>query len=873
MPSKYSLFKSNKSQASLLSSQEARSQHTSPTDTPLQSPGFPPAAGGYPTAHGDEYKGHFGQQQDIHRPEPDRYYQSGLPTRSQSQRSPPSYYAGQPTIHLVRPPHSSAEPATFAEDDPRSFYTTSSTNSTETKRSKRSFFGIGHSTSGKESQSNPPTTLQQSSKPLGRSISVRRKTPAHLSPADQQHNQHHWPATQGAVPRPGPSSEEEDGGARLDRFLQETATPIPSIPAKDPLRSPVFSTSPQHPPHQMRGPLQRVNTDSSIRQSSQRRDEYESPQREGGPAQPPQYQRDSTHPPTQQPQFQAFQPTPQPTSNTYHPFQAQRPTDNTSQHPFQQHQDNQRVRPPSQQSYEPPSPSTAPYRAYDPLSEAQQSRTASQQIPSSQYIQGSMAPPPGPPPQTRRSTDLNQTNAQSGPPQGGANVQGYGQGGQAHNQPSSAATAQYPGPPPAPGQQGGNYRSPPPSQAAVAQQALGEQGRSTPPPGKSRDEAISMDMAQLIARHDELQAKYNKVKKYYFDKDAQVQQLQNTLAHQRLSQSRTSLDDNEYATRFNRLDGAINNLSFNIRKEWRAIPPWLQPFVNKDAHTTGTKEMTAVGRASITRWIVDEILDRYFHPGLEPSLSSQLKIIEKNIRRYAPPTNTDEEKDALLAKISNWRLTSLDGLHEMLASPQAADYRTQLTQVLVEKLTASLQMNLKDPPPPDLEGGVSMIVELAVGIAANLPLESRDVYVEYFLPGAPVNAEYMKIESSLPVLTNPGSGTEGMDTDKVSLASTEGDTKDDQQASSGAANSKDADPSGLKDQQQQKKKSMFGGLINKKPTGTGETSSTARSSVSTQGGQPPGSSSGPKEERVRFAAFMAVEVRGRSILVKAPVYV
>lgn len=513
-----------------------------------------------------------------------------------------------------------------------------------------------------------------------------------------------------------------------------------------------------------------------------------------------------------------------------------------------------------------------------------------------------MAPPPGQPPQTRRSAELNQSNAQSGAPPGGANAQGYGQGVQAQNQPASAATAQYPGPPPAPGQQGGNYRSPPPSQPGVTQQALGEQGRSTPPPGKSRDETIGLDMAQLLARHDELrkslprtrltcnggnanhyflEAKYSKVKKYYFDKDAQVQQLQNTLAHQRLSQSRTSLDDNEYATRFNRLDGAINNLSFNIRKEWRAIPPWLQPFVNKDAPTTGTKEMTAVGRACMTRWIVDEILDRYFHPGLEPSLSSQLKIIEKNIRRYAPPTNTDEEKDALLAKISNWRLTTLDGLQEMLASSQAAEYRVQLTEVLVEKLTASLQMNLKDPPPPDLEGGVSMIVELAVGIAANLPLESRDVYVEYFLPGAPVNAEYMKIESSLPVLTNPGSGTEGMDTDKVSLASTEGDTKDDQQASGGAASSKDADPSGLKDQHQQKKKSMFGGLINKKPaTGTGDTSSTARSSVSTQGGQqqqqqqqPPGSSSGPKEERVRFAAFMAVEVRGRSILVKAPVYV
>ena len=284
--------------------------------------------------------------------------------------------------------------------------------------------------------------------------------------------------------------------------------------------------------------------------------------------------------------------------------------------------------------------------------------------------------------------------------------------------------------------------------------------------------------------------------------------------------------------------------------------------------------MTAVGRACITRWIVDEILERYFHPGLEPGLSSQLKIIEKNIRKFAPPTISDEEKDALLAKISNWRLTTLDGLQEMLASSKATEYRTQLTGDLVEKLTASLQMNLKEPPPPDLEGGVSMIVELAVGIAANLPLESRDVYVEYFLPGVPVNAVYMKIESSLPALSNPGSGTEGIgtDTDKVSLASTEGDTNKDGDPQV----TKDADSSILKEQQQQKKRSMFGGFINKKPTADGAVSAGPRNSGNVQGGtgqQPPGSPAGPKEERVRFAAFMAVEVRGRSILVQAPVYV
>ena len=275
--------------------------------------------------------------------------------------------------------------------------------------------------------------------------------------------------------------------------------------------------------------------------------------------------------------------------------------------------------------------------------------------------------------------------------------------------------------------------------------------------------------------------------------------------------------------------------------------------------------MTAVGRACISRWIVDEILERYFHPSLEPSLSSQLKIIEKNLRRFAPATPSDEEKEALVAKISNWRLGTIDGLQEMLSSSQAEDYRVSLTESLAEKLTASLMMNLKEPPPAGLDSGVSMIIELAVGIAANLPLESRDVFVEYILPGTLVNEAYMKVEATLPLLTNPGEGTGTDGNDKSDSASADtnvGDGKDG-----------DGEPVPLKElagsgQQQllQKKKGMFGGLMGKKGAGVAGASGEAPSRVQqAQVVQ-------PKEERVRFAAFMAVEVRGRSVLVKAPVY-
>lgn len=378
--------------------------------------------------------------------------------------------------------------------------------------------------------------------------------------------------------------------------------------------------------------------------------------------------------------------------------------------------------------------------------------------------------------------------------------------------------------------------------------------------------------------------KYRKVKKYYFDKDAQVQQLQNTLAHQRLAQSRTSLDDNEYSNRFQRLDGAINNLAFNIRREWKSVPPWLAPHVNRDAATQPTKEMTAVGRACISRWLVDELLERYFHPALDPAFSAQLKIIEKNLRRFAAPTPSEEEKDALLARISNWRLSTLDGLQEVLGSPQATDNRTILTEALVEKLTNNLSTMLKEPAPPGLEGGVSMIVELAVGIAANLPLESRDVFVEYVAPGALLQEAHMKVEIGLPALMNPGDGFDGDSASMVSKQTEDTGSIESKEtgASTNASGEEAAKQEAAMQQQQQqqqaaqgKKKGMFGGLMGGSGTKKGSIAggpNLPSSQPSPQGPQQQ-QQGPPKEDRVRFSTFMAVEVRSRSVLVKAPVYV
>ena len=357
--------------------------------------------------------------------------------------------------------------------------------------------------------------------------------------------------------------------------------------------------------------------------------------------------------------------------------------------------------------------------------------------------------------------------------------------------------------------------------------------------------------------------KYTKVKKYYFEKEDQVKQLQNSLAHQRLSQSRTSLDDSEYTTRFNRLDGLIAQLAFSIRKSWRSIPSWLVASVNKDAVATGKQEMTAAGRAFISCWLVEEVFDKYFHPDLEPTLSAQLKGIQKNIRRFAPPAQTAEEEEYLTSKVVNWRLATLEGLQEGLRSAQCPANRTQLTEMLKENLCAALAVNLQDPPPSDLEGGVHMIVELVVSIAIHLPMESRDVVIEYFMPGYSIMPDQMKLESGIPPLT-------------LSIAE---DTAERSSMKSAASEVTDnTEDSNIHGEQPSKKRSMLSAL-----TGTGKTKAVppAQGKHAGAGGSSsslnrPESSQGMKgpdqPPRVRMSAGIGVAIRGRSVLVKAPVF-
>lgn len=393
------------------------------------------------------------------------------------------------------------------------------------------------------------------------------------------------------------------------------------------------------------------------------------------------------------------------------------------------------------------------------------------------------------------------------------------------------------------------------------------------------------------------ESKYSKVKRYYFEKDTQVTQLQNLIANQRLSMSKTMFDDHQYTSRFDRLNGAIRDLAFSIRKDWKGIPPWLTHVVNRDAHTVGTKEMTAVGRACITCWLMDEIFNRYFHPDLEPGLSSQLKLIEKTLRRSGNSTQvvSDEQREDLTTKIITWRLATVEGLGDHLASLQAAEYRAKLVHLLTERLTAALKVNLPEATPAGLDTGVGMIIELAVSIAQCLPMESREICIEYFMPGAPINDTYMKTEAAPAPLTNPGVTSMPAapldDSDETGDGSPEdGPSKIENEireaagkaalATTGAGRTESQSTASSKEAKAQKKGSFLGGLVNKKAQSTSAGAGVSAKEATEQAAE-------NNEGKIRMAVFFAVEVRGKAgtgkegggsggdkpvVLIRAPVF-
>ncbi|KAF2084882.1 hypothetical protein K490DRAFT_48020 [Saccharata proteae CBS 121410] len=403
-----------------------------------------------------------------------------------------------------------------------------------------------------------------------------------------------------------------------------------------------------------------------------------------------------------------------------------------------------------------------------------------------------------------------------------------------------------------------------PSRGGTRQQSVAnesDKGRATPPPARSVGEMSEDEVVQLVKDHEVLREKYQKVKRYFFEQQSQVHQLQDTLAHQRLSQSRTSLDDSEYNARFERLHGLVGQLAFNIRKDWRSIPPFLQPAVNKDALSIGKQEMTAVGKALILSWLMDELFDKHFHPDLDPALSIQLKHIQTNIRRSAPLAQSTEEEEALTSKLVSWRLATLDGLTDHLRDTSAAQNREHLTNALKESLATHLQTYLAEPPPLELKSSVPMIVELAVAIASHLPMESRDVAIDYFPPGHALMGELMKVEQlQVPPLERPIADGLGRGMLAGLIGGVSGSSSSGGGGSGGGGGGPGASKKAEVVQQQQQQQQQQGQNVGQ-----------GNSSLSLSGSGSLGAGAEERPPRVRMAAGFAVQIRGKNVLVKAQV--
>ncbi len=110
--------------------------------------------------------------------------------------------------------------------------------------------------------------------------------------------------------------------------------------------------------------------------------------------------------------------------------------------------------------------------------------------------------PPGPQRQANRPAAGNGPNAPNGPTREVSSLQPHEQGSQGQMQPPTPNAPQFTSPPPTGGQQNQNYRGGPPQQQQPGQP--GELGRSTPPLNRPPDDSAGLDVAQILARLDEL---------------------------------------------------------------------------------------------------------------------------------------------------------------------------------------------------------------------------------------------------------------------------------------------------------------------------------------------------------------------------------
>jgi hypothetical protein len=174
----------------------------------------------------------------------------------------------------------------------------------------------------------------------------------------------------------------------------------------------------------------------------------------------------------------------------------------------------------------------------------------------------------------------------------------------------------------------------------------------------------------------------------------------------------------------------------------------------------------------------------------------------------------------------------MEGLSYIVGSEHSQEARKEYTQLCVNRLTAYLMEHLEESSAPNIEGNATSIVELAVGIASHLPLESRDIIIRYPLPGDHIQS-CMRVEAPLPPLESMADSDNGND---------------------GPSTKKDDNKEDAKAKRLGKSKSV----VQRKPEAGTETSGEGKVKDGA--------------DKVRFAAFMGVEVRGRQWLINPPVW-
>ena len=490
---KLSLFKPNRSQASLLSAQESRSYQASPIESPLQSPAFPPPSA-VSSLDSEDREDRFGQPYDQ---DASRFYQGNgdVPPRAQIQRAPPvqrSHIGAQPpqpTIHLVGSPQGGAASARI-EEDPDAYYYQQQHQAPikPEQKKKRRFFGFGEPSTLRDSVNN---STSASHRGIGRSISVRRTDigPQISTNTENHPNQQRWPLGSAPPAYPSAGSEEEQGGgAIIDSPYGQTYEQLPPLPPKDPQRQQQYPPSPEQDRSYNQTDFE-TSTSSSSQSHLGENPAAHRPSTWDRASRPVNYPRNPSS--DQSVQYQSYQSVPTSASSTSsHPLPLRVSSDLT----YSQPQFVQSSRPSSRQSYQPPSPALDSTQFHQ--------RTSSLQgVPI--HTEGSMAPTSTQPHPGVRTVEPSQQNSQQASNRDPPNYQAYSQNGQGSTQTNGAPTAQYGSQLNVTNQQGGNYRGTP-QPSPMVPQGGSDQGRSTPPPSRSRDDLTGHDMASLLAKYDEL---------------------------------------------------------------------------------------------------------------------------------------------------------------------------------------------------------------------------------------------------------------------------------------------------------------------------------------------------------------------------------